>query len=296
MIDFKKRIIEEWESNGFSAFRETIWSSSLQQDDLPTVRQFLANNNVDNVDVSLVVPPDDSTHRMKWVKHYEGSGQCISSLRKELIPANSNNLKLTFCYKSKEAEQNSMAQTVHIVNILRLVFGVPIARELLFVGHFYNDESPASYQSDEDFASVFDTQVLNMFPDPPIEKIEIKQIPTEATILLDKAFAQTYPTERFILMWLAFEAIVNSMPGTDTNGKKRKKYFQDDLQSDIINTEVYRLFQLRNDIFKEGKTFTNSSIEKECWSLYSIIQLSIMENCEQRKAFIMGYENTLTSE
>jgi len=39
-----------------------------------------------------------------------------------------------------------------------------------------------------------------MFTDPPIEKIKIKQIPAEATILLDKAFAQTYPTERFILM------------------------------------------------------------------------------------------------
>jgi len=86
------------------------------------------------------------------------------------------------------------------------------------------------------------------------------------------------------------------MSGSGTDGNKRKKYFQDDLQSDIINTEFYRLFQLRNDIFKEGKSFTNSSIEKECWSFCSIIQLSIMENCEQRKAFVAGYENVLSSE
>jgi len=94
---FKNRIIDEWGKQGFSAFRETVWSSSLQQDDLSTIRHFLTNNNVNHIDVSLIVPQDDSTNRMKWVKHYERSGQCVSSLRQEFIPANSNNLKLTFC-------------------------------------------------------------------------------------------------------------------------------------------------------------------------------------------------------
>ncbi|WP_438464295.1 hypothetical protein [Marinomonas sp. PE14-40] len=293
MDHFKKTMLNEWSELGFSVFRETIWSSSIQQIDLKKIRRLLTYNNINNVDVSLVIPQDSNTTRMRWTTHYERSGQCISSIREEFIPANSNNLKLTFCYKSREEEQNRKNQTVHIVNILRLLFGVPIARELLFVRNYCNDNLEATRSSDEGYASKFDNQKLNMFDNPAIEESKILEIPDEATILIDKAFSQTYPSERFVLMWLAFEAIMNSFPGNKDNGKKRIKFFRDDLKSDSINDEVYRLFKVRCDMFKEGKT-SNSSMEKDCWSLYSVIQLTIISDCEQRKAFISGYERELS--
>jgi hypothetical protein len=295
MDNFKNTIIQEWGEHGFSVFRETIWSSSLQQIDLPRIRHFLAKNNIKNVDVSLVIPQNDDTYRMRWAKHYERSGQCISTIREVPIQANSNNLKLTFCYESREDEQNHETQTVHTVNILRLVFGVPIARELLIIRHFYNDENDPVFHSDKDFASMFDTQTLNMFDVLAIEESEVIKIPEEATILLDKSFSQTYPPERFVLMWLAFEAIINSFSGKEANGTKRKKFFKEELSSDVINDEVFRLFQVRCDIFKEGKV-SESSIEKACWSLYAAIQLTIMKNCEQRQAFVFGYERILLPE
>lgn len=228
-------------------------------------------------------------------EHYERSGQCMSSLREEPIPDNSNNLKLTFCYKNTEEEQNNETQIIQIGNTLRLIFGVPIARELLVMRHFSNNQNDPIRHSDTDFASMFDTQSLNMFNDPAIEESKVIKIPSEATILLDKAFSQTFPAERFVLMWLAFEAIINSFPGKGDNGNKRKSFFKDDLKSDVINEEVRRLFRLRCDIFKEGK-ISKPNIEKECWSLYAVIQLTIMENCEQRQAFISGYEKTLSQE
>lgn len=293
MDTFKNKIIQEWGNRGFSVFKETIWSSSLQQIDLQRIRNFLNKNNIDNVDVSLVVPQKGhNTHRMRWMKYYERSGQCVSSNKNELIPENSNNLKLTFCYASKEDELHNATQAIQTVNTLRLIFGVPVARELLIIRNFFNDKENPIYHSDEGFASMFDTQSLNMFNDPAIEDAEVIEIPDEATILLDKAFSQTYPVERFVLMWLAFEVIINSLTGTKTNGKKRENFFKNDLKSEVINTEVLRLFNIRNDIFKEGK-FSNSKIEKECWSLYAAIQLAIMKDCPQRQAFISGYEETL---
>ncbi|WNL30179.1 hypothetical protein [Aliarcobacter cryaerophilus] len=295
MDNFKNTIIQEWGERGFSVFRETIWSSSLQQIDLPRVRNFLAKNNINNVDVSLAIPQNNNTSIMRWAKHYERSGQCISSNRDVHIPANSNNLKLTFCYKSQEEELKYETQTIHTANILRLVFGVPIARELLIIRHFYNDNNTPIFHSDKDFASMFDTQSLNMFDNPAIEESEIIKIPEEATILLDKSFSQTYPPERFVLMWLAFEAVINSFPGKEKNGEKRKKFFKEILRSDIINNEVIRLFKIRNDIFKEGKV-SESIIEKACWSLYATIQLTIMADCEQRRAFQVGYEKILSTE
>lgn len=294
MDNFKNRIIQEWEKLGFSVFRETIWSSSLQQIDLPRVRNFLIKNNINNVDVSLVCPQKwHSTHRMRWMKFYEQSGQCISSIKEDIIPDNSNNLKLTFCYTNKKDEQYNKSQTIHTANTLRLIFGVPIARELLIIRHFFNDEKNPIHNSDECFASMFDTQSLNMFNDPAIEDLEVIQIPNEATILLDKAFSQTYPIERFILMWLAFETIINSFPGEENNGNKRQKFFKNELKSDVINEEVYRLFKIRCDMFKEGKA-SEPNIEKECWSLYAAIQLTVMKDCPQKQAFLSGYEQTLS--
>jgi len=142
---------------------------------------------------------------------------------------------------------------------------------------------------------MFDTQSLNLFNNPAIEGAKLITMPGEAAILLDKSFSQTYPAERFVLMWLAFEAIINSFPGEGGNGKKRERFFKNDLRSEAINNEVYRLLKLRCDMFKEGK-INDASIEQECWSLYAVLQLSVMKDCEQRQAFLSGYEKTLSTE
>jgi len=291
MDNFRDRIIKEFGLSGFKFFRETIWSSSLQRADLARIRNFLSKNNFNNIDVSLVVPQDDKTFRMRWSTHYQTSGQCISLMHQVPIPAESNNLKLTFCYPSSEMRHEGRAETIVIGNALRLVFGVPVVRELIMTSFFSADEEPACH-SDEGYASFFDTQSLNMFDSPAIEGAELIKIPEEAAFLLDKAFAQKFPSERFILMWLAFEALTHSVIEKGSNGEKRKRFFKDILKSDIANDEVKRLFDLRCAIFKEGRAL-DKHIENDSWSLYAALQLLIMKDCEQRRAFLAGYENTV---
>ncbi len=292
MDNIKNRIIEEWRDRGFSFFRETMWSSSVQWIDLPRIRTFLTANNFKNIDVSLATPSNDDTYRMRWGRHYQSSGQCVSLMRQDPIPDDSNHLKLTFCYANIEQRLENKIQTILAANALRLVFGVPVARELIMVRHFSEDTNEPEHFSGEGFASMFDTQSLNMFDSPAIENAELIQIPEEAAILLDKSFSQTYPVERFILMWLAFESIICSFSGEVENGWKRENFCRNDLKSDLVNKEVLRLFKLRCEIFKEGKVF-NPKLEKDCWSLYAVLQLAVMRDCPQRRAFLSGYENTL---
>jgi hypothetical protein len=229
---------------------------------------------------------------MRWIQYYDASGQCVSKNLNVSIPAGGNHLKLTFCHDSAESVQQSKNQVIVVANALRLIFGVPIARELILVSHFSEEKPNTALSSDEAFASAFDTQSLNMFESRPTEGAELIPIPVEAAILLDKAFAQTFPSERFILMWLAFEAIIHSHPGNAPNGKKRERFFKNTLGSTIVNSEVLRLFNLRNEAFKEGR-FSHPNFDQECWSLYAAIQLAIMNNCAQRSAFLSGFENTL---
>jgi hypothetical protein len=289
---FKDRIISEFEGHDFKFFRETIWSSSLQQTDLPRIRNFLSKNNFKNIDVSIVIPSDDKTCRMRWSMHYQASGQCTSLMQQVSIPAGSNHLKLTFCYASAESRHDGRTQTIVVANALRLIFGVPVARELIITRYFSEDEDEPNLFSDEGYASLFDTQSLNMFDGPAIEETELIKIPEEAAILVDKSFAQTYPSERFILMWLAFEAIIHSVIKKGSNGEKRQTFYRDILKSDIANDEVYRLFNVRCAMFKEGQT-TDPNIENDCWSLYAALQLLIMKDCAQRRSFLSGYENSV---
>jgi hypothetical protein len=105
-----------------------------------------------------------------------------------------------------------------VTNALRLVFGVPIARELIFVSRFSEEELETGISSDVGYPSPF-----------------------------DKAFAQAFPNERFTLMWLAFESIIHSHSGQADNGKQRERFFKEELKSEIVHEEVFRLFRLRND-------------------------------------------------
>lgn len=292
MDKFKDKILKEWSESGFHYFQETIWSSSLQQKELVRIRDFLTNNGIKNVDVSIVIPETDDTTKLKWITYYDKSGRCFGTNRNISIPAQSNNLKLTFCYTSKQASEEQKQQVHQVTSALRLIFGVPIARELLFTREFSNNEDLPISLSDTGFASYFDSQGLNLFDEPPIQTAEIIDIPKEAAVLMDKAFSQTFPAERFVLLWLAFEAISNTFPGKN-NGIKREKFCLQELKSELINQEVNRLRKIRNDLFKEGKGLPLKTLEENCWSLYKVIQIAILKRCIQRDAFINGLEKQL---
>ncbi|MNY18187.1 hypothetical protein D3C86_1515510 [compost metagenome] len=232
---------------------------------------------------------NDSAFRMRWATHYLADGQCVSNMVKVPIPKDSNHLKLTFGYPDTAMREGSQPQIIVVVNALRLAFGVPVARELIQTTLFGENEEPET-QSDQGFASVFDTQSINHFIDPSIEDVALVPLPEEAAFLLDKAFGQTYPGERFILMWLAFETIINTIIDKGSNGRKREEYFKNVLGSDIANAEVHRLFDLRCALFKEGLLINSNSLEKENWTLYAALQLAVMKESELRRAFLSGFE------
>lgn len=284
----RSKLVELWQDEGIAHIEESIWSSVIQQKDLDRVREFLTKNNFKYVDISIVRPLHDSTERIKFRTHYQIDGQCISTNYGISIPAYSNNLKLTVGLEGEMTNQECQNKTLHIINSLRIIFGVPIARELMFTSlASIQNFLDAGVNSELGYASKFDTQDLNLYED--IEYCQLRKLPVDALTLLDKAFQQRFPNERFILMWVAFEAIINSLPISGSNGEKRKKYFLEELLSEIANEEVKRLHTFRGNVFKEA-IFTEEEVEEVNWSLYMAIQLAILSDCRQRQAFLNGYE------
>ena len=291
MFETRERLISDWKNDGIKVIEESIWSSSIQLENLPRIRQFLSFNSFKYVDISIVRPLNNHTKRMKFRTHYDESGQCFSTNYDISIPTKSNNLKLTVGLEKEVKNQEYQDKTTRIINALRTIFGLPIARELMFVTHFNSENLlTAGVSSELGYASPFDTQSLNFYDE--IEFSKLRNVPIDALILLDKAFQQKFPKERFILMWVSFEAIINSIYLSDNNGNKRVKYFKEELKSNIVNDEVYRLFKLRCAVFKESK-FEHEQFDEENWSLYTAVQLAMMEDCPQRTAFLRGYEQII---
>lgn len=231
---------------------------------------------------------------MRWAPFYDATGQCISAGYETPIPVDTWFLKLKLEYETTQARDEGLARTTVIANTLRMIFGVPVARELVLTIYSEHGSDEKYTLSDVGFASMFDNQSLNIFDDPPTENSTIRPLPAEASVLLDKAFSQRYSHERFILMWLAFEAIVHTFQIGASNGEKRKQYFQGHLGSNEANDEVKRLFDIRNGAFKEGR-FERINFEEACWSLYSAIQLALLTQCPQRDAYLAGYEKYIRS-
>lgn len=278
-----------------SFFAETLWSSSLQQADLPRVRAFLERNGFQAIDVALASPQTLHATRTRWSTYYDATGQCVLQSYITPIPVGSMFLKLTFFYDSVVERDHGRVQNVLVANALRMMFGAPIARELVLVRHGALNLQDRSDISDEGFASAFDTQSLNIFDSPPIEEAKLRPMPLEASTLLDSAFVQRYPYERFIMMWLAFEAVIHTHSGSGTNGKKRQRYFLEELGSQIVCDEVTRIFRIRNDTFKEGR-LDDVNFDQMCWSLYAALQLALMEDCPQRTAYLSGYEDYIKTQ
>lgn len=291
ILQTRENLINEWKSIGIESIEESIWGSSIQQADLARIRDFLKVNNFKYVDISIVRPPDEKTERMKFKTYYDESGQCFSTNYQISIPANSNNLKITIGLESELKNQECQDKTLYIINSLRILFGVPLARELMFTTLSPIDKFiTAGFSSELGYASNFDNQCLNFYDG--IEYSQLRKLPIDALILLDKAFQQKFPNERFILMWVAFEAIINSLPISGSNGEKRRRYFLEELASEVANEEVRRLHSFRNDVFKEAR-FAEDEIEEINWSLYAAMQLAILKDCPQRLAFLKGYESQI---
>ncbi|MCL6282956.1 hypothetical protein M3P21_05360 [Ruegeria sp. 2012CJ41-6] len=282
-------MVSELEAEGFQFFEEAIWSSALQTSDLPLLRRFLDRNGYKNVSVSIVRPSDEKSARVVWLRYYREDGQCLVRDQQLSIPAESNHLRLVLGFRSESDLSKSPEKAIQVVSALRLIFGIAVARELILHSEFSALDQDRGPYSEVSFASPFDTQDINRWDTPPISDALIRDVPQEASFLLDKAVAQKFPQERFILMWLAFEACVHNLHGASGNGTKRQNYFINELGSEKANHEVFRLFKLRSEVFKEG-SFSSSRMDDECWSLYYALQLVNLQDCPQRKALVLGYE------
>lgn len=86
---------------------------------------------------------------------------------------------------------------------------------------------------------------------------------------------------RFFLLWTAIELIAG-------RGDDRKRYCKEALGSEIINDELFRLFKLRGNLFKE---FSRNIDYIDVSSLLSFIQLSSLTQTEMRSVIVSRYEN-----
>ncbi|SIR02894.1 hypothetical protein SAMN05880590_110198 [Rhizobium sp. RU35A] len=291
MFEARDRLIESFGEVGLYFYDERLYSSNAERSDIELIDFFLRKNSFKNFDICLA-RPSQGAKRSIWNKYYDDKGNPHSAQCEIPIAANSNHLKLTFAFATEQERLNGDRDILAAISGIRLMFGVSAARHLVLHSDFSRDEPYRGPFSEIGYASFFDSQGFNRFQDPPLHEAKIVKIPKEASLLLEKAFSQSYPEETFILMWLAFEAITQRFPG-DNGGKKRESFFKNELRSDVVNKEIIRLSKVRHSLFKKG-IYSPYKIGDDCWSLYKAMQIASLDECVQRQKFVEGYELDLS--
>lgn len=264
---------------------QAVWSTSLKVSQLHKAKEFLSRNNFLDISVSLVKSNSENFSKMFIDFHFtdEKSYKLITGSME--FPEESVFLVLeTYC-SGKNRLDYEHGRCINAANLLRLAFGSPIARDIVFFQHKSLDGEKGFTLGTEKLITKFDRQELFIDGD----ELKFRKLSPEVGILVDAALSPTSDTKRFIMLWLAFEAVTNSFPYKGSNGEKRSHYYKEELGSDIADREVFRLFKIRNDLFKEGvnkEKFLNESN----WSLYLALRLGVMEECPGRSSYLKSYE------
>lgn len=264
---------------------QAVWSTSLKASQLHKARNFLAKNKFLDISIQLVKSESEKFRKMMIDFHFpdETSFNLITGSLE--FPEESVFLALeTYC-SGKNTLDYEHGRCINAANALRLAFGSPIARDVVFFQHKSLDGGKGFTLGTEASINKFDRQEL--FTDG--DELKFRVLSPEVSVLVDAALSPTSDTKRFIMLWLAFEAVANSFPYKGSNGEKRSYYYKEELGSDVANNEVFRLFKIRNDLFKEGikaeKNLTDSN-----WSLYLALRLAVMEDCPCRISYLKNYE------
>lgn len=87
----------------------------------------------------------------------------------------------------------------------------------------------------------------------------------DAEVLFNRALAENSPHTRFLFFWLCFESIIGK-------ARSRRDFFLGKLGSTIIDEEVGRLADVRNDLAHEGKfTATSRDTTSLLWALRLVL-------------------------
>lgn len=137
------------------------------------------------------------------------------------------------------------------VSLVRLFYGETYGEHLHFFGDFIT-ETPGNMveiRSEDlgirndwlahDVAAAGEQQITDYFR--PNDR---------ALQLLYLADDQSDLGAKYLLLWTSLEAQLSNFSG-DNGGTRRKNFCKKDLGSEIISDELYRLFQIRNAVFKD---------------------------------------------
>ena len=171
-----------------------------------------------------------------------------------------------------------------VINSLRLATGSKIAIKEKHSSLYNIIKKEAVITSNHE--TVMPEQGVNGFDGPTIHEhlsdLTLIQLKVDAGILFTAAMNANTNWQRFLFLWLCFEA------QTSSDGSVRKKYILEILQSEIINYETKRLRDIRGDL-AHGRiaSVTSSDIN----SIMGLLRVTCITRENDLKSIVTAYEN-----
>lgn len=114
-------------------------------------------------------------------------------------------------------------------------------------------------------------------------KSEVVELNNAASILFDQAIEKHNSRHRFLFLWMALEAQLG-------DGKARKKFCEEVLQSEIISVSMQSLHKLRSDYAHVRYHVSDEEIKKACPELFELLRISAVKDGAVRKKLVKLFE------
>lgn len=156
---------------------------------------------------------------------------------------------LTLSRNKAHLDEKSKNISRSLLNSIRLTYGIGSAGPTIYSSTFDLYENKTSFTAEnhvfnEEIGQGLDQPCYLQFLHGIPAKFRTPILSLDADLLFNRALEERDPKTRFLFLWLCLESMFDS--------KARMKIFRDDLSSHDLNSEVFRLFQLRCKLAHEG--------------------------------------------
>lgn len=261
---------------------DTCYVSNMDEKDIIESKTYLSKWLGDTSFIQIVNFPEDRIDEQIYItQFYDQNFTLKADSQKRTLRG--RYLRIIFAYELEEQLKCIEDYVVHATNYLRLRYGLGAALECARAMNWNLRKRDISITSanNKHITTHGDGRTENSFFEngnqSGVNSIDISLLKPDASILLDEALKNHNPHHCFLLLWMTLEAQIGQ-------GKERKRFCEQELDSYKLSEEMKRLHDIRSRLTHSLDKVTKQELSVN--RILEFIRISTLPDCPQRKELV----------
>lgn len=280
-----------YEQKKYNFALDTYYVSNLKDEDILGMSNYLKNDLGDNSFIQkVVIKSEQQVHQTYLSQNYNDAFGVMGDQKHRTMVG--SYLRIISAYEDEEHKSYIDAHIIKAVNYIRFKYGLGAASELADYVIFDLENGNPAKQSNSIVPFVFgDGRQQNSFYENSYQSGFLKSqvsvyLNEVASTLFDIAISSDNPSHRFLFLCIALESQIG-------DGGKRKVFCENELKSELISKEMYRIFQLRHQLAHGESFIEDGEFRNSIPNLFELLRLSAIREDTVRSKLVNFLEKKL---